>query len=42
MVVADLKLYFISVDSEPETTYLTDFLNAPIITKAVSAYATFA
>ena len=38
-VVPDHKLYFIPVESEPEAAYLTGFLNAPTITKAVSAYA---
>jgi hypothetical protein len=37
-VVPDHKLYFIPVDSEPEAAYLTGFLNAPTISKAVSAY----
>lgn len=39
VVIPDHKLYFIPVDSEPEAAYLTGFLNAPVITKAVSAYA---
>lgn len=38
-VVPDHKLYFIPVDSELEAAYLTGFLNAPTIAKAVSAYA---
>lgn len=38
-VVPDHKLYFIPVESEPEAAYLTGFLNAPVITRAVSAYA---
>ena len=38
-VVPDHKLYFIPVQSEPEAAYLTGFLNAPTIAKAVSAYA---
>ncbi len=38
-VIPDHKLYFIPVDSEPEAAYLTGFLNAPTIAKAVSAYA---
>lgn len=38
-VVPDHKLYFIPVESEPEAAYLTGFLNAPTIVKAVSAYA---
>lgn len=39
IVIPDHKLYFIPVDSEPEAAYLTGFLNAPTISKAVSAYA---
>lgn len=39
VVVPDHKLYFIPVESEAEAAYLTGFLNAPTITKAVSAYA---
>jgi len=39
IVVPDHKLYFIPVESELEAAYLTGFLNAPIIAKAVSAYA---
>ncbi|KAG9602488.1 hypothetical protein KCV01_g7195, partial [Aureobasidium melanogenum] len=38
-VVPDHKLYFIPVESELEAAYLTGFLNAPTIAKAVSAYA---
>ena len=38
-VVPDHKLYFIPVESEAEAAYLTGFLNAPTIAKAVSAYA---
>lgn len=38
-VVPDHKLYFIPVESEAEAAYLTGFLNAPTIVKAVSAYA---
>lgn len=38
-VVPDHKLYFIPVESEPEAAYLTGFLNAPTVAKAVSAYA---
>jgi len=41
VVVPDLKLYFIPVNSVPEATYLTGFLYAPIITRAVSAYAAY-
>ncbi|SDV50818.1 N-6 DNA methylase [Chitinasiproducens palmae] len=39
IVVPDHKLYFIPVETEPEAAYLTGFLNAPTIAKAVSAYA---
>jgi hypothetical protein len=39
IVVPDHKLYFIPVESEPEAAYLTGFLNAPTIAKAISAYA---
>lgn len=39
IVVPDHKLYFIPVESEAEAAYLTGFLNAPTITKAVAAYA---
>lgn len=39
VVVPDHKLYFIPVETESEAAYLTGFLNAPTITKAVSAYA---
>lgn len=39
IVVPDHKLYFIPVETEPEAAYLTGFLNAPTISKAVSAYA---
>lgn len=38
-VIPDHKLYFIPVESESEAAYLTGFLNAPTIAKAVSAYA---
>ena len=38
-VIPDHKLYFIPVDSEAEAAYLTGYLNAPTIAKAVSAYA---
>ncbi len=39
IVLPDHKLYFIPVESESEAAYLTGFLNAPTIVKAVSAYA---
>lgn len=39
IVIPDHKLYFIPVDSESEAAYLTGFLNAPTISRAISAYA---
>ncbi|MFN3762035.1 MAG: N-6 DNA methylase [Anaerolineae bacterium] len=39
VVVPDHKLYFIPVETEDEAAYLTAFLNAPMIARAVSAYA---
>lgn len=39
MVIPDHKLYFIPVETEEEAAYLTGFLNAPMVSKAVSAYA---
>jgi len=39
MVIPDHKLYFIPVATEDEAAYLTGFLNSPIISGAVSAYA---
>lgn len=39
IVIPDHKLYFIPVDTEGEAAYLTGFLNSPIISGAVSAYA---
>lgn len=38
-VIPDHKLYFIPVETEAEAAYLTGFLNAPLISDAVSAYA---
>lgn len=38
IVIPDHKLYFIPVETEAEAAYLTGFLNAPTIAKAVSAY----
>lgn len=38
-VIPDHKLYFIPVETEQEAAYLTGFLNAPIISGAISAYA---
>jgi hypothetical protein len=38
-VIPDHKLYFIPVDTEPEAAFLTGFLNAPVVSEAVSAYA---
>jgi len=39
VVIPDHKLYFVPVDTEDEAAYLTAFLNAPTISRAVSAYA---
>ena len=39
IVIPDHKLYFIPVETESEAAYLTGFLNAPVISQAVSAYA---
>lgn len=39
VVIPDHKLYFIPVQSEDEAAFLTGFLNAPVISKAVAAYA---
>jgi len=39
VVIPDHKLYFIPVDSEAEAAYLTGFLNAPTVSRAVAAYA---
>ncbi|MDQ1314230.1 MAG: hypothetical protein QG662_339 [Pseudomonadota bacterium] len=39
IVIPDHKLYFIPVETEAEAAYLTGFLNAPIISKSISAYA---
>lgn len=39
LVIPDHKLYFIPVDTEDEAAYLTGFLNSPVISGAVSAYA---
>lgn len=38
IVIPDHKLYFIPVETEAEAAFLAGFLNAPIISKAVSAY----
>lgn len=38
-VIPDHKLYFIPIETEAEAAYLTGFLNAPVISEAVSAYA---
>ena len=35
----DHKLYFVPVESADEAAFLTAFLNAPQVTRAVSAYA---
>jgi hypothetical protein len=39
IVIPDHKLYFISTETEGEAAYLTGFLNAPVVSSAVSAYA---
>lgn len=39
LVIPDHKLYFVPCDTEEEAAYLTGFLNAPVISGAVSAYA---
>ncbi|HFD39252.1 MAG TPA: hypothetical protein ENJ31_05320 [Anaerolineae bacterium] len=39
IVIPDHKLYFVPVEAEEEAAYLTAFLNAPIIARAISAYA---
>ncbi|WP_339541181.1 N-6 DNA methylase [Pseudomonas sp. RA_5y_Pfl1_P24] len=39
LVIPDHKLYFIPVETEGEAAYLTGFLNAPVISGTISAYA---
>lgn len=39
IVIPDHKLYFIPAETEGEAAYLTGFLNAPVISSTVSAYA---
>ncbi|MFL1564115.1 N-6 DNA methylase [Pseudomonas sp. O64] len=39
LVIPDHKLYFVPVETESEAAYLTGFLNAPVISGTVSAYA---
>jgi hypothetical protein len=39
LVIPDHKLYFIPTETEGEAAYLTGFLNAPVISSTVSAYA---
>lgn len=39
VVIPDHKLYFIPVETLSEAAYLTGFLNAPVISNAVAAYA---
>jgi hypothetical protein len=39
LVIPDHKLYFVPVGEVAEAAYLTGLLNAPIISRAVSAYA---
>jgi hypothetical protein len=38
-VLCDHKLYVVACDTEAEAAYLTAFLNAPLVSSAVSAYA---
>lgn len=38
-VIPDHKLYFVPVETQAEAAYLTGFLNAPVVSEAVSAYA---
>lgn len=40
VIVPDHKVYFIPLESENEAAYLTAYLNAPVISNAISAYAT--
>lgn len=37
--IPDHKLYFVPCDTEAEAAYLTAFLNAPVVSEAVGAYA---
>jgi hypothetical protein len=39
IVIPNNKLYFIPVMTEDEAAYITGFLNAPVITRSISAYA---
>jgi hypothetical protein len=39
LVIPDHKLYFVPIDTEDEAAYLTAFLNSPMISGAISAYA---
>lgn len=38
-VVPDHKVYFIPVETESQAAYLTGLLNAPVVSKAIGAYA---
>lgn len=38
-IVPDHKVYFVPTQTEEEAAYLTGFLNAPLVSTAVSAYA---
>jgi hypothetical protein len=39
IVIPDHKLYFVPLGSEAEAGYLTGLLNAPVVARAISAYA---
>lgn len=39
IVVPDHKLYFVALDGEDEAAYLAGLLNAPIVARAITAYA---
>lgn len=39
VVIPDHKVYFVTCATEDEAAYLTGFLNAPIVARAINAYA---
>ena len=39
MIVPDHKVYFVPLKTESEAAYLTAFLNARVVSTAISAYA---
>lgn len=39
MVIPDHKVYFVPLETEDEAAYLTAFLNAPVVSKAINAYS---